>query len=142
MSAERPRFRQPCKALRVIPEQIAKHLLCMLANGRRDGIPNVVVEAMAMGLPCVGSRAAGLEEIIVDGENGLLSEAGNPASLADALERALRDPAALEAMGSRGRARVIDAFDTDKNIERLFALFADTAGEELAADARAAGGMR
>jgi hypothetical protein len=45
-------------------------------------------------------------------------------------------------MGSRGRARVIDAFDTDKNIERLFALFADTAGEELAADARAAGGMR
>ena len=113
-----------------------------LANGRRDGIPNVVVEAMAMGLPCVGSRAAGLEEIIVDGENGLLSEAGNSASLADALERALRDPAALETMGSRGRARVIDAFDTDKNIERLFALFADTAGEELAADARAAGGMR
>ena len=46
------------------------------------GIPNVVVEAMAMGVPCVGSRAAGLEEIIVHGENGMLSETGNPASLA------------------------------------------------------------
>ena len=36
------------------------------------------VEAMVMGIPCVGSRAVGLEEIIVHGENGLLSESGNP----------------------------------------------------------------
>ncbi len=111
-----------------------------LKNGRRDGIPNVVVEAMAMGMPCVGSRAAGLEEIIIDGVNGMLSEAGNPASLADAIEVVLREPSRLDVMGATARGRVVNEFDTDKNIQRLVALFgAGVADEERA---RAAGGMR
>jgi glycosyltransferase involved in cell wall biosynthesis len=111
-----------------------------LANGRRDGIPNVVVEAMAMGMACVGSRAAGLEEIIIDGVNGLLSDAGDPRSLADAIEQVLREPERLDAMGARARGRVLEEFDTDKNIERLVALFGDDAAGEPRA--RAAGGMR
>jgi glycosyltransferase involved in cell wall biosynthesis len=96
-----------------------------LSNGRRDGIPNVVVEAMAMRLPCVGSRAAGLEEVIAEGETGWLSQPGDPMSLADALQRALADPARLDEVGERSRSRVLREFDTDRNIERLVALFSE-----------------
>jgi len=95
---------------------------------------------MAMGMPCVGSRAAGLEEIIIDGVNGLLSDSGDPKSLADAIETVLREPSRLDVMGAQARARVVSEFDTDKTIERLVALFgAADAGEERP---RAAGGMR
>ena len=111
----------------------------VLPNGRRDGIPNVVVEAMAMGVPCVGSRAAGLEEIIVHGENGMLSEPGNPASLADAMEAVLTHPERIEPMGARARSRVIEEFDTDRNIERLMELFGETDMQDV--PARVAGGM-
>ena len=94
-----------------------------LKNGRRDGIPNVVTEAMAMGLPCVGTRAAGLEEAIVPGETGALCDPGDPESLADALERQLAHPEELDAMGSRARARVAQRFDTAPSFERLLSLF-------------------
>ena len=94
-----------------------------LKNGRRDGIPNVVTEAMAMGLPCVGTRAAGLEEAIVPGETGALCDPGDPESLADALERLLAHPEELDAMGSRARARVAQRFDTAPSFERLLSLF-------------------
>lgn len=101
-----------------------------LANGRRDGIPNVVVEAMAMRLPCVGTRAAGLEEIIVPGETGVLCDPGDPAGLADALEPLLLHPESLDRLGSTARARVLETFDTDRNFERLMALFTGSAHEE------------
>lgn len=95
----------------------------VLSNGRRDGIPNVVVEAMAMGLPCVGTRAAGLEEAIEPGETGDLGEPGDPDGLAAAIARCLADPDGLDRMGARARARVKAWFDAERNFERLVALF-------------------
>jgi glycosyltransferase involved in cell wall biosynthesis len=95
----------------------------VLANGRRDGIPNVVIEAMAMGVPCAGTRAAGLEEAIVHGVNGALSAPGDPRALADAIEPLLREPSRLDALGARARADVSERFDAERNFERLLALF-------------------
>lgn len=92
-------------------------------HGRRDGIPNVVIEAMAMGVPCVGTRATGLEEAIVHGETGALCEAGDPGSLAAAIESLLRDPEALDRIGAAARARVRRDFDAARNFDRLWALF-------------------
>jgi glycosyltransferase involved in cell wall biosynthesis len=94
-----------------------------MPNGRRDGIPNVVVEAMAMGLPCVGTRAGGLEEAIVPGETGALAEPGNPASLAEAIESVLADPEALPRLGRAARLRVVERFDAARSFERTLALF-------------------
>ncbi|HEY6100099.1 MAG TPA: glycosyltransferase [Anaeromyxobacter sp.] len=111
-----------------------------LANGRRDGIPNVVVEAMAMGVPCVGTRAAGLEEAIVPGETGALCDPGDPVGLADALEPLLRDPSELDRLGGGARARVADGFDAVRNFERLFALFLEPA--RAAADGESGGAAR
>ncbi len=104
----------------------------VLPNGRRDGIPNVVVEAMAMGVPCVGSRAVGLEEAIVPGETGALCEPGAPGSLAAALEPLLGDPASLERLGARARARAVERFDAERNFERLLSLWEAAAVREPA----------
>lgn len=64
------------------------------------------LDAMACGLPCVGTRVEAVPEIVRDGETGLLVPPGDPVALADALERLLADPARARAMGARGRARV------------------------------------
>lgn len=95
----------------------------VVAKGRRDGIPNVVIEAMAAGVPVVGSRAAGLEEAIEPGRTGALCESGNPRSLADAIEPLLRDPAEIERLGAGARGSVRESFDVEANFERLWALF-------------------
>jgi glycosyltransferase involved in cell wall biosynthesis len=95
----------------------------IMPNGRRDGIPNVVVEALAMGVPCVGTRAAGLEEAIVPGETGALAGPEDVAGLADAVAGLIADPAALERLGARARACALERFDADRNFERLFALW-------------------
>jgi glycosyltransferase involved in cell wall biosynthesis len=64
------------------------------------------LDAMACGLPCVGTRVEAVSEIVRDGETGLLVPPGDPVALAGALERLLGDPARARAMGARGRARV------------------------------------
>ncbi len=64
------------------------------------------LDAMACGVPCVGTRIEAVPEIIRDGETGLLVPPGDPAALAAALERLLCDPARARAMGARGRARI------------------------------------
>jgi glycosyltransferase involved in cell wall biosynthesis len=97
----------------------------VLANGHRDGIPNVIVEALAMGLPCVGTRAAGLEEAITPGVTGELVPPEDPIALAAALERLLRDPAEIDRLSANARGRVVEAFDADRNFERLWKLFED-----------------
>jgi hypothetical protein len=74
------------------------------ARRRRDGIPNVVVEAMAMGVPCAGTQAAGLEEIIAHGETGTLTAPNDPEAMAEVLAPLLREPSTIDAMGpTRGR---------------------------------------
>ena len=99
----------------------------VLSNGRMDGIPNVIVEAMAAGLPVVGTRAAGLEEAVVPGQTGALCNQRDPVSLADALEPLLRDPAEVDRLSTMARANVGEAFDVERNFARLWELFEGTA---------------
>lgn len=94
----------------------------VMSNGRRDGIPNVVVEAMAMGVPCAGTALSGMEELIAPGANGLLVPHDDPAALADALAPLLRDPERLERMGREARRHVLAEWDAERNFERMLAL--------------------
>lgn len=64
------------------------------------------LDAMACGVPCVGTRVEAVPEIVREGETGLLVPRGDPEALAAALEELLADPARARAMGARGRARV------------------------------------
>lgn len=90
-----------------------------------DGIPNVLVEAMAMKLPVVSTYVAGVPELIQDGHNGLLVPEKNAAALTDAIERLLGDAVLRRHLGERGRETVLRLFDRSRNIRELAAVFSD-----------------
>lgn len=72
----------------------------------REGFPNVVMEAMACGLPVVATRVGGLEEVVEHGHTGLLVKPGEPPALADAMVQLLQDQQKRADMGTAGRRRV------------------------------------
>ena len=88
-------------------------------SGRRDVIANVLVEAMAAGLPVIASRIPGAEELIVDGDCGFLIEPNRIDQLAEALKRLAVDPALRERLGAAARERVLRDFDNSKNIRTM-----------------------
>lgn len=96
------------------------------ADGDRDGIPNVLLEAMAMGLPVVGTRVSGIPEIVRHRHSGLLVEPDDAAALADAIATVLADPALAQAMGHSARAVVTEHFDNDLNLQLLTRLLEPT----------------
>jgi glycosyltransferase involved in cell wall biosynthesis len=95
-------------------------------EGKREGIPVVLMEAMASGLPVIASRLSGIPELVEDGRSGLLVEPRDDASIAEALLR-LRDNDELRAqLGREGRRKVMAEFDIRVNAKRLAAAFAGT----------------
>jgi glycosyltransferase involved in cell wall biosynthesis len=97
-------------------------LPCVVAtDGERDGIPIFLVEAMALGVPVVTTPVSGIPEIVRDGNTGFLAVAGDPASLTEALAKALTDPAHASAVGERGRAAVHATLDVDVMARQLVA---------------------
>lgn len=99
-------------------------LACRVArDGDRDGLPNVLVEAASQRLVCVSTQVAGVPELLVDGENGLLVPPEDPAALAAALERAIRDPALRQRLGGAAERRVRACFDHGASIRQLVKLF-------------------
>jgi glycosyltransferase involved in cell wall biosynthesis len=88
---------------------------------RDEGFGFVYVEAMRAARACIGNRGAA-SEIIADEETGLLVEPGNRAQLVQGVVRMLRDRAATEAMGARGRARFLQQFTEERFRDRFTAL--------------------
>jgi glycosyltransferase involved in cell wall biosynthesis len=82
-----------------------------LANGDRDGLPNVVLEAMSHGLPVVSTRQSGIAEAVEHGSTGLVAEPEDPGSLADALELVLTGDGLSERLGAAARVSVRARFD-------------------------------
>ena len=98
-------------------------LPCVIgSDDDRDGIPNVLLEAMANELPIISTPVSGIPEILKDEVTGLMSKSGDQESLADAMSRLLRDPELRMALGRRGREVVRERFDIHKNIDRLLEL--------------------
>lgn len=89
-----------------------------------EGVPVVLMEAMATGLPVVSTRIAGIPELVEDGLSGLLVAPGRADVVADALERLAADPGRRPAMGAAGRERVLEGYDVADGVERLIDLFA------------------
>ena len=91
-------------------------------DGDRDGIPNVLVEAMAAGLPVVSTAISGIPELVEDGRTGLLVPPEDPVALAEALHRLEKDPVLRTQLADAGQAIVAERFDGDHLARRLAAL--------------------
>ncbi|MBN1543136.1 glycosyltransferase [candidate division KSB1 bacterium] len=83
-------------------------------DGNRDGIPNVIAEALAMELPVVSTPISGIPELVEDGTTGLLVEQGDFYGLADAIERLLKSASLRSRLGKAGRKRVESVFMADR----------------------------
>jgi colanic acid/amylovoran biosynthesis glycosyltransferase len=97
-------------------------------DGDRDGIPNVLLEAMAMGLPVVSTGHSSIPELVQDRRNGLLVEPGDRDALTSALAALLDDPALCRRMGQAGRRKVSQDFDVQRNVRQLFDMFVHSVG--------------
>jgi glycosyltransferase involved in cell wall biosynthesis len=89
------------------------------ADGDVDGIPNVLVEAMALGVPVVSSDLPAIRELITDGVDGLLVPVGDVGRLAAAVCRLLDEPQLRQRLGGEARSTVVARFDVEKNVRTL-----------------------
>ena len=95
-------------------------------DGDRDGIANVLIEAMAQGVPVIATTASAASEAIEDGIQGFLIPPENSVALADRMERLLRTPDLAARMGQAGRQRVAERFDIGNNAKTLAKQFRNT----------------
>jgi glycosyltransferase involved in cell wall biosynthesis len=104
------------------------------ANGDRDGMPNVIQEALAAGIPVVTSAISGIPEVVRDGINGRLVEPGDPAALADALEELLGNPDLRAGLGHAAANLAADELELSSCVQPLaeeFRLALARAGHRL-----------
>ncbi|HEX4885303.1 MAG TPA: glycosyltransferase family 4 protein, partial [Casimicrobiaceae bacterium] len=94
------------------------------ADGDRDGLPNVLMEAQSQRLPCIATTVSGIPELIDDGRTGLLVPPGDVEALARALAALIGDPALRARLGAAGFERTRAAFSVERGIDRLVARFA------------------
>ncbi|MCY3915334.1 MAG: glycosyltransferase family 4 protein [Chloroflexi bacterium] len=102
----------------------------MVLPSLSEGLGRVVVEAMLMGIPVIGSRVGGIPDMIIDGENGYLVEAGNEAALTKALRTVYDEDEDVAAMGAKARAFAQDFFSPRKYVEGYRRLFELALGAE------------
>jgi glycosyltransferase involved in cell wall biosynthesis len=97
---------------------------CVVApSSDRDGLPTVILEALMHRVPVVTTAVSGIPELIEDGVTGILVGERNPAALAAAVQRLIADRSAAVAMAERGRMRVREQFDPERNHRHVLDLY-------------------
>ncbi|MDR0466197.1 MAG: glycosyltransferase family 4 protein [Deltaproteobacteria bacterium] len=124
-----------------LPKLLAEHDIfvapCVVApSGERDGIPNVIIEAMAFGLPVISTKVNAIQEIVRNGETGVAAPQRDAAALAEAVVYLTAHPDEARRMAENGRKLVLEVFDEEANIRKLCAMYAT----RWASFARAASG--
>ncbi len=94
-------------------------------DGNRDALPTVLLEALASGVPVVTTSVVGIDEIVANGDAGVLVPERDSLALAEAMGELLSNPARREDLARKGRQRAEDQFDLRKNVATLRAAFAD-----------------
>lgn len=99
----------------------------------RDGLPTILLEAMALGTPCVSTPVTGIPEAIRHEDTGLMVAECDVTGLADACERLLSDRALSSQLTENARRLIEDNFDIDKNSQKIRRFFAEMTGHDLPA---------
>jgi glycosyltransferase involved in cell wall biosynthesis len=99
----------------------ASDVFILASTGEAFGL--VTAEAMACGVPVIGTRSGATPEIIADGETGFLAEPRDEKSFADAIEKIAGDPEMRKRLGLNARKRVLDFFTVDRDIEKTLEIY-------------------
>ncbi|MBO4369559.1 MAG: glycosyltransferase family 4 protein [Desulfovibrio sp.] len=107
-----------------LPRIMASHDIflapCVIdSSGRRDGIPNTVIEAMSMGLPVITTNIHALPEVIIDHETGLSVPPNDPASLCEAILTLANDPNLAVRLGNHAQEKAKKTFDPATNCKKV-----------------------
>ncbi len=89
----------------------------------KEGLPNVILEAMSMGLPVVSSRMAGVPEVVIEGETGYMTDIGNVEEFADAIEKLSADKDLMKQMGVNARKMMKEKFDKKHQFDAFLDYF-------------------
>jgi glycosyltransferase involved in cell wall biosynthesis len=107
-------------------------LPCLVTDdGDRDGIPNVLLEAMAMELPVVSTDISGISELVENNRNGFLVQEKNSEALAQAIAKLITQPDLRQQFGQRGREKVLTDFNLNRNVGEIRELFEKLSQSEL-----------
>jgi glycosyltransferase involved in cell wall biosynthesis len=107
-------------------------LPCLVTDdGDRDGIPNVLLEAMAMELPVVSTDISGIGELVENQRNGFLVPEKDSETLAMALAQLIESPEVRQTYGQQGRRKVLQQFNLERNVAEIRNLFMQVAPSEL-----------
>jgi sugar transferase (PEP-CTERM/EpsH1 system associated) len=99
-------------------EAIVAGLDVFVQSSTSEGMSNTILEAMASGVPVVATRVGGADEMVVDGDTGILVPPSDAKRMADALERLVSNASLRQAMGSAGRRRTHQEFSLEGMVER------------------------
>ncbi len=106
----------------VLPARVAR-------SGDQDALPTVLLEAMALGRPCISTPVGGIAEIVVPSETGLIVPSDRPLALAEAISELAENPHLRGQMGAAGRRRTEELFDLSTNVGRLAEWFSASRAE-------------
>lgn len=109
-------------ACKNIPQLLSECSVLILSS-KREGFPLSILEAMRLGLPVVASDVGGVGEAVVEGETGLLFQAGDVETLRNCLEKLILNPGLRRKMGSEGRKRFLKHFTLDKMVQNTVVLY-------------------
>ncbi len=98
-------------------KDIMKNCYCLVLPSLSEGLPRVIMEAMALGKPLIASNVGGIPELIKDNENGFLFRIGDSQELAEKLRVLLRDKKMAQEMGQKGREFVKENFSNEKYLQ-------------------------
>jgi glycosyltransferase involved in cell wall biosynthesis len=101
------------------PRSLFEAMDVFVLSSYREGLPNVLLEAMALEVPVVATRVNGVPRLVRDGENGVLVEAGAPDQLAEAMARMLGDRATRDRLARSGRATVVEGYSFDRRMAKM-----------------------
>ena len=108
--------------------RIYRALDAFVSTSRWEGLSNVLLEAMASGLPPVMTRVEGVARVITEGQDGLMVPPGDPAAAASALVRVLTEPGLAARLGAAARAKVQREFSLERMVARYEALYDEVLG--------------
>lgn len=95
-------------------------------DGNSEGLPLSIIEAQASGLPVISTKHGGITEIVISNKTGFLVNEHDTKSMSKAMEQLVKDPKLAAIMGQEGRRRVLNNFDINKSIHRLWKTLNDT----------------